>query len=1053
MMPQMLDCPFTGCSRTGFRRLSGLLRHTLKKHPNQPFTRQHAQRLDCDYCDLCNKPYQRGPSGSVPRHSNCPRQTQPSTPQAQREFAQAEASPGDEQIAAAVAEHLDPDGPHSQLYRRSAAERKAEILASLRACAGACDLDDGPRIESTLGRFLKAFSDRTEDRRDNSHTTKPTSDLSLDLQNAKRAVRILGHSGRVGKARRALEADELFEVTDDNIHLIRGRTDSNGAYDASGQIVPRLEDLEVPDDVWQNERFVAKLDATNVRAMLLSRDRTTGRGPSGTGYGDLQPLVDEPNFVEDLTKVLNAILTGKLPPSSPEARALRTARLVTLKKKNGKPRCIAVREVLMNLAYATLVRQSRDDIKKHLSEFDIGFGTPDCCAMAAHRTQLELNKAHRSGKSCLAIKIDIANAYGTTLRAAVLRLLVAKLPYLVRAFLVSYEHSSFLRLDGFDDIRVEEGLLQGDPAAPAFAQLLYADCCKRVRTAIPTLEILFSYFDDILSCDEPRRVVRALKKLIPILDSVGLKVQLEKSVAYTTGPLPPDVANWLSSVGITIAPDGFEYAGVPLGSTPFIRNYLRTKGDRVIHLISELSELHTLSKVDTTWADAQGLYALAHFSLNHLVRHLIRTVDPRHIRAEFPRVDEAITNFVGRLFEMAPNDFTPWRRKRLTLPYRHGGFGLITLTDPCEAAYLGCLYRHRRRLGEDPMEWVPGFKEAWQVVTGRLGQDALPGEAAFFGRGRTVTGPNDRDLAGELDEKTWKLLRQQMDAVATDSEKFVSLATSYSTCLDFLRAPISNRRYRIPSSAFVICGRAALVLPICRPQCFLCNDQPISTDGQHASGKHCRKRVVERHNALRDVIAAFLRLLRMQYNFTYNVSSEVPLTSIPEVTTTGKSLVCDFMLRNEVGNDMVFFDVRVVHPVMSNPAHGKKTVAAARLHWELKRKLYCDNTNLAPAAVQPMVFDTYGGMAPSTLAYLFKLVTRASRTNNQVDKDLRAKLWLDLRYRIATSLARTQARVIEYFNWRTRPSAGFSGGPGEASSSQGWRSSAQSQPGSAESSS
>ena len=88
------------------------------------------------------------------------------------------------------------------------------------------------------------------------------------------------------------------------------------------------------------------------------------------------------------------------------------------------------------------------------------------------------------------------------------------------------------------------------------------------------------------------------------------------------------------------------------------------------------------SKLDPKWANSQGLFALAQHSLNYLLRHLIRTVDPKHTGTEFHVVDETILRFVGCLFGMSAGELTPWRTLRITMPFRHGGLGIVRWWSP-----------------------------------------------------------------------------------------------------------------------------------------------------------------------------------------------------------------------------------------------------------------------------------------------------------------------------------------------------------------------------------
>ena len=1005
-MPLSLPCPICP-NKPPFGSTKGLNSHFTKVHPDVELSEDYAREHNCVLCPHCARIYARGPSNSIPRHNNCSHQQQPPTPQAQREFARAEEALAHDHLHENILTELQPIP--------SGIPARHDIPGQLLCALGdAATMKDGPRVEALLLQLLAHFKPPTSRVGETAAGTTATG----VLKRAKRALRLLRKGAPFRKVRLAMDTVLRFVVTADNVHLLRGSALPTGGFDSTGLFIPRQVNLSIPDNVWSDSQFEVKINHKVVLEVLKSRDRTTGRGLSGMGYGDLQVFSDNPTMITALTEFIEFYLNGGLSSGAEAASALRQARLVTLAKSSGKPRGIAVREVLTNLAFAVLVRQFRPQICEHLSRFDVGFGTPDCCAFPIHLLNTYITRCQQNEEPYVILKLDIKNAYGTTHRAAILELLCRKLPQLVRPFLVGYEFATPLHLEGWDGITADEGLLQGDPAAPAFAQLLYAECCQKVRDQYPDLEMVISYFDDIVLCGPPRIVRRALGTLTRKLSRRGLSVQLDKSLAFTTHPLDRKTASSLASRHIQVHNDGFTYLGTPIGTPEFIRAELERLATRLSTDLSELSELHFMSQIDTQWADAQGLFALANLSLNHTLRHLLRTVAPIHLREIFPGVDRDIQKFVGGIFGLQPTEFTPWRRKRLFLPYRHGGLGFIPLTDCSEPAFIGCIYRHRRLLGPETLEMIPGALEAHQTLITRLGLECLPSSDTLMDPTPPPNGQPERDLHQELTERIWKEYSAEMQAEATEFEKFVSTATSESTSMDVFRAPISNRRYRLPSSAFVMAGRLALALPVCEAFCRLCN-KPIATDGQHASAHHCNKRVIDRHNGVRDTLASFCRLFNERYDLPGTIMSEVPMDSIPGIAKLGRAnLRCDFMLRHDMDINNIFFDVQVVHPVFD--PHPLRPPVAVESAWNRKRQKYLAAYDIPAASMQPMTFDVYGRWAKLSQAYLFKLLKQVTAPLQDRDKHLCTKLWLDLRYRVATTIARRQARVLEYFHWRNR---------------------------------
>lgn len=70
--------------------------------------------------------------------------------------------------------------------------------------------------------------------------------------------------------------------------------------------------LVVPAKAYTEAKYTVKLREAAVEEHLRSKDRTTAKGPTGMGYGDLQDLVEEKDFVKHLTTLLNAIVSGSI---------------------------------------------------------------------------------------------------------------------------------------------------------------------------------------------------------------------------------------------------------------------------------------------------------------------------------------------------------------------------------------------------------------------------------------------------------------------------------------------------------------------------------------------------------------------------------------------------------------------------------------------------------------------------------------------------------------------------------------------------------------------
>jgi hypothetical protein len=209
-----------------------------------------------------------------------------------------------------------------------------------------------------------------------------------------------------------------------------------------------------------------------------------------------------------------------------------------------------------------------------------------------------------------------------------------------------------------------------------------------------------------------------------------------------------------------------------------------------------------------------------------------------------------------------------------------------------------------------------------------------------------------------------------------------------------------------------------LDLPVCAPICVAapCVARPIEQDAHHAH-EHSRKRVTERHDGLARTIGAFFRHLHRADQCDLSCHYEVPVDTLPGYPRKeGKDarLICDFALTNVVTQEVTITDVRVTHPDRNDPRNSASPLAAAERNWREKQLKYVNNYDISTTAIQPLVFEVYGGWAQGTFEYLRTLI----RSIAGGDDKLFAVLWQDLRDRVAVSLATGQAAVIDFFNFK-----------------------------------
>jgi hypothetical protein len=787
--------------------------------------------------------------------------------------------------------------------------------------------------------------------------------------------------------------------------------------------------LEIPDDVWTNDRYGLKLEWDVICEVLSNKHPQTGKGPSNIGYGDLVKLVKrDANFGTHLTILLNDITNGKLPMDSTAMQNLNTAVGVALMKANGKPRPICVRETILNLGYAAISRQEARAIKEKLTPFDFGFRVSNGSAIPPILTQSLIDGARKNGEQLIVIKLDIRNAYGSTFRSKILEFLKKELPQLVRSFLVTYRGATKIKFPNMDGVDMTEGLIQGDPMAPAYAQLMYSSCCSKVRNLMQAVKLIMSFFDDITIVENDFDLaLEAVLKLQEAFSEIGCEVEFSKSVVFATRPLSVTQRTQCEGMGLNVAMDGLLLLGSPVGTPEFIQLHLQGVSSEIHRKLEMLSKVEELGFINKSYEALQGLYQLVRDCCNQLGKHLLRTINPKFTIPAFTEVDDATTRLVAQMFDIM--EITSYVATRISLPGSLSGLGIIQYRDVAYPAFLSCRFDIRKQLASmgnvESTEVISDFAQLRTNAIHFLGNafaELIPSVEEFF-EGQTEDSLAGESTRGGLQKKlTWKRHEENYERLkqeATGTNKSILILTSSETSSDFLFAPISKRRFRMyetfkPSVQFF------LGLPVTSERCTLgkCDNERVIPNGEHA--KHVGAKVIGRHNLVRDGIGMCFKQLHTSGQSPLVCEFETYLSELgydPKVGASDPSDArCDFYLRNPESNRLFLADVRVTHPNLNRGDVGEKHLVTAMEAYKQKMDRYIKNYDFPQAVVKPLIFETYGGWHDETKQFLREIVKSIAGEDNQ----LFATLWMDLRYRVATALGIGQAKIIMALNAKQR---------------------------------
>jgi hypothetical protein len=644
-------------------------------------------------------------------------------------------------------------------------------------------------------------------------------------------------------------------------------------------------------------------------------------------------------------------------------------------------------------------------------------------------TQSLIDRARKNGEQLVVIKLDIRNAYGSTFRSKILEMLKKELPHLVRSFLVTYLGATKVKFPNMEEVDMMEGLIQGDPMAPAYAQLMYSACCSKVRNSMQALKLIMSFFDDTTIVENDFDLaLEAIIKLREAFEEIGCEVELSKSILFATTPLSETQISQCEEMGLEITMDGLLLLGSPVGTSEFIQSHLHDHSQGILRKLELLSQAEELGFVNKSYDAVQGLYQLVRDCGNQLGKHLLRTTNPIFTVPAFADVDEATTRLVAQMFDIM--EITPYITARISLPGSLSGLGIIPYRDVAYPAYMSCLFDIGKRIASmgnvDSLEVITDFEVLRTKAVHFLGEesaDLIPTTEEFFElqtEGLELSedfkkGGLQKKLTRKVQEMRYETLKQE----ATGTNKSILLLTSSETSSDFLFAPISKRRFRM-YEAFKPYVQFYLGMPVTSERCTLgkCDDVRVIPNGDHA--KHVGARVIGRHNLVRDGAGLYFKQLHTSGQSPLVCEFETFLSELgyspKEDASDPSDARCDFFLRNPDSNRLVLADVRITHPNLSRDQVGEIPLVTANEAYKQKMDRYVKNYDITQSVIKPLVFETYGGWHDETKQFLREIVKSIAGEDNQ----LFATLWMDLRYRIATALAIGQAKIIMALNAKQR---------------------------------
>ena len=285
-----------------------------------------------------------------------------------------------------------------------------------------------------------------------------------------------------------------------------------------------------------DEETVNKL-IHEVKAAIRRAPKRSGPGPNGSRFEHWQTLLDDVGALEANARVAVLLLLGALPDSYTTANL--GARLLALRKKNGRLRPVACGSVVRRLAAKAACAVFQEEIKAACGSRQYAVSRQAGCELV-HKCVSALAEAL---PSAAVLAFDASNAFNTIPRQNLLDAVARRAPALLgiaNAWLTRETTHTYWPRDGAAlPVRARTGVDQGCPLSPGLFAIGIADALSRADARLTHLHPsarIFSYLDDVVAVVPAGLAARACEIVQEELTAAGLTLNPDKTQAWTPAP-------------------------------------------------------------------------------------------------------------------------------------------------------------------------------------------------------------------------------------------------------------------------------------------------------------------------------------------------------------------------------------------------------------------------------------------------------------------------------------------------------------------------------------
>ena len=785
---------------------------------------------------------------------------------------------------------------------------------------------------------------------------------------ARRAIRRAIQDGALSKAAKIALSDHCELMTDAEEPLRRLHPPGN-------PVVCSVDDT-----------FVVDFEAEEVTRAIKSFPPGSSGGPSGLRASHLVcPDSSIHNrLVGALAKFASLFASGRLPP---HCRVLCQARLIALPKKPSGVRPIAVGETLRRIAAKCLVARFQPEAVENLTPLQLGVGVPGAAEAVVHHYSHWRREVPADSDNAMLL-IDFANAFNTLDRGSMIDAIKSRAPQFYNYAAFCYGCPTALLGDGFS-LWSGRGTQQGDACGPLFFSVAVQNLVESAARHVPSSKW---YMDDGSLLGPVSSLQQAFNLIAAEGPRLGLSLNVTKCVLWG-----PNASAWTRSGAFAAVPtrpweQGISLLGVPIGSAPFVSDFITKKTHDLQISLDKLSSLHCAHSATLILRSCLGASKIT---------YLLRVLNPPSGHVLAGSVSTLLkytwSDICGVPLENAAWDLA-------TLPVRLGGLGIV---DPIDFAKFAALSSFLSAAFSAPVTGITLPFISTELISS-LGEarDTAPAMANLLLD--TLTPAFDLDAAARSrfsdkfsSQSEWSgeaYIRRAAILDSAASERLCTLrqlfcganAGKWLTSLPKLGGFFDSHEWQLLL-------RWRLGLPVSPAgACPGCRSE-MDVLGEHALS--CASiGTYSRHNALRDFISRLM--------------ADAGLRSTLEVSLPDDSLrPADIFVPCGWGPRPTAFDVSVVHPLrLSVRSSSIAAGSAAHDRCHAKHAYYDQSCRSAGWDFVPCAVETTGAWCHAAQATINRLAKRIAVSSGTPVKQVVAEVWTEASAVVARSVGAMLAR-------------------------------------------